>query len=400
MRGGWPCARIAIACGLVLCLCGADWRQFRGNEGEGATSAKGPAKLDKVAWKSPLPGRGISGPIAVGDRIYVTASSGYQQDRLHVLAIKASDGSRLWERQFWATGRTQCHPSMSVASSTPASDGQCVVALFSTNDLACLDANGNLRWFRGLTYDYPNVSNSLGMASSPVIVGDMVIAQTETDDDSIAVGLDIQTGEQRWKLDRPRSSNWTSPLILRGNNRESDLVVLQSSKGLVALHPRTGKTVWSYNEGASTIPSSTAGDQLLFVPSHGLTALSSDAGGGKPTIKWQKPQVSPATASPVFCDGRVYTLTGAGVLVASSAKTGDVMWRLRLPGSFTASPIAAPGRLYFFNEEGTGRVVTTGEKSGKITSDFPLKERILCTPALSDGALYIRSDQHLWKLAD
>ena len=201
-----------VLCGLSV-LSGADWLQFRGGD---SSSVAGNETLptnwsdqENIAWKSKLPGRGLSGPIVVGDRVFITASSGHHQDRLHVLGFDAADGKQLWERQFWATGRTMCHEKMAVATPQPASDGQRIFAFYSSNDLACLDLDGNLLWFRGLTFDYPNASNSLGMSSSPVVMGDTVIAQVESDSESFAVGLDVKTGVQRWKIDRPKMSNWT-----------------------------------------------------------------------------------------------------------------------------------------------------------------------------------------------
>jgi outer membrane protein assembly factor BamB len=378
---------------------GSDWLQFRG-EKSGVAAGEGPARLDHIAWTASLPGRGISGPIVVGDRVYVTASSGHDQERLHMLAIDKADGKVAWERQFWATGRTQCHPKMAVASSNPASDGQRILALYSTNDLACLDRDGKLLWFRGLTYEFPNASNSLGMASSPVVCADTVIVQVETDDDAFAMGIDIENGETRWKLDRPHRDNWTSPLVLRGADREHDVVVLQSSQGLIGIRPKTAEVVWTYTEGASTVSSSASGEGLLFVPSNGLTALSSPSPAAMPAKRWRMAPLGLSYASLLYYDGRVYSVTGAPVLIAADAKTGHVDWRLRLTGTFYSSPIAAGERMYFFNDAGLGQVVTLAKDRGTLANQRDFKEGILCTPALVDKALYVRSDQHLWKIAD
>jgi outer membrane protein assembly factor BamB len=386
--------------GLAGNLSAADWLQFRGNNADGVVTGEGPAKLDKTAWTAPLPGKGISGPIVVGDRVFLTACSGHDQERLHVLAIGATDGKLIWERQFWATGRTMCHPKMSVASSNPASDGEHIIAFFSTNDLVCLDRDGKLLWFRGLTYEYPNASNSLGMASSPVVAGDTVIVQVETDDDSFAMGVDIENGETRWKLDRPHQNNWTSPVILRGSDREQDVVVLQSSKGLSGIRPRTGELVWTYTEGASTVASSTVGEGMIFVPSNGVTALSCPSPAAMPAKRWRAQQLGPGYASVLYLDGRIYSVNGTPVLMAADAKTGHIDWRLRLTGTFYASPIPAGKRIYFFNDAGLGQVVELGKERGKIASQRDFQEGILCTPALVDKALYVRSDQHLWKIAD
>ncbi len=406
-RGGVILRGLVVGClGAVLWLssgvtaCATDWLQFRGNKIDGIAAGEGPARLDHNAWTASLPGRGISGPIVVGDRVFVTASSGHEQERLHVLAFEGADGKLAWDRQFWATGRTQCHPKMAVASSNPASDGQHIVAFYSTNDLVCLDRDGKLLWFRGLTYEYPNASNSLGMASSPVICSDTVIAQVETDDDSFAIGLDLETGETRWKLDRPHRDNWTSPLIVHGNGPDEEVVVLQGSRGLMGVRPKTGKIVWTYTEGASTVASSAFGDGLIFAPSNGITALDCSKPGATPAKRWRASPLGPGYASLTYYQGRVYSVTGAPVLIAADAKTGHVDWRLRLTGTFYASPVVAGQRMYFFNDAGLGQVVELGKERGRIANQFDFKEGILGTPAVVDKALYVRSDEHLWKVAD
>ncbi|HTD67604.1 MAG TPA: PQQ-binding-like beta-propeller repeat protein, partial [Candidatus Limnocylindria bacterium] len=160
---------ISAALLAALQFATADWPQFRGPLGNGiASAADVPAKLDtnSIAWAADLPGRGLSSPIIIGDRVFVTCSSGPKQDRLHVICFNAKDGTKRWERRFWATGRTMSHDKTSVAAPTPASDGERIFAIFSSNDLVCLDLEGNLIWIRGLTRDYPNASNSLGMSSS------------------------------------------------------------------------------------------------------------------------------------------------------------------------------------------------------------------------------------------
>ena len=157
-----PCVLAATA----LALTGADWRQFRGSHSD-SVSPNDQIPLEwndnqNIAWRIDLPGRGPSSPIVVGDRVFVTCSSGRNQTRLHVLSFSAETGQKIWERQFWATGRTMMHPSTANAAPTPASDGKQVFAFYSSNDLVCLDLDGNLRWFRGLAYDYPKLATTWG----------------------------------------------------------------------------------------------------------------------------------------------------------------------------------------------------------------------------------------------
>jgi outer membrane protein assembly factor BamB len=332
--------------------------------------------------------------------VIVTASSGFDQDRLHVICHAASSGEALWHRQFWATGSTSCHPKMSVATPTPASDGSRIFAFYSSNDLACLDLDGNLLWYRGLGHDFPNASNSLGMASSPVVVGETVIVQVESDADSFAAGLDVHTGETRWRIARPRAANWTSPIVWSGATGDEPQVLLQSSKGIDALDPLTGEVAWSYREGASTIPSSVLAGERIYVPSHGITALRPVAASESPELLWREGRLPPGTASPIVLEGRIYVINNANVLVCGNLEDGKLLWRLRLTGPFSASPVAAAGYLYFVNEEGLAQVVRPGDKAGELVSENALGEVILATPAVADGGLYVRSDGHLWKIAE
>lgn len=394
----------SIALGLTI-LMGADWRQFRGADSTGVASSEvlptSWTATENIAWKAPLVGRGISGPIVVGDRVYVTASSGHHQDRLHVMSYDVSTGKQVWERQFWATGRTMCHPKMAVATPQPASDGERIFAFYSSNDLICLDLEGNLVWYRGLTLDYPNASNSLGMSSSPVVIDDTVIVQVENDSESFAAGLDVMTGQQRWKIDRPKMSNWTSPSVFLGKTSADHRVILQSGTGLVAYEPRTGKQVWSFDKGASTIPSTGVAGEYLLVPSNGLTALKIDGASQNPQVLWTEGKLSPGTPTPIVHDGKVYIVGRAGVLTCANVADGKTLWQLRVngKGGFSATPILAGGHLYLFNEEGAATVVKLGGEKGEIAGGGELGETILCTPAVSNGALYVRSDTHLWKIS-
>ncbi len=393
-----------VICGFVV-LAGADWRQFRGTQSTSvADNEAAPTSFsekENIAWKSKLPGRGLSGPIVVGNQVFITASSGHFQDRLHVLAFDNVTGKQQWERQFWATGRTQCHDKMAVATPQPASDGQRIFAFYSSNDLMCLDLEGNLLWFRGLAVDYPNASNSLGMSSSPVVVGDTVVVQVESDSEAFAAGLDVTTGLQRWKIDRPKMSNWTSPAVITGKTPADDLVLLQSGTGLVACNPQTGKTAWTYDEGASTIPSTGVGGEYLIVPSNGLTALKIDSTSKNPQKLWNDSKLSPGTSSPIVHDGKAYVLNRAGVLACVAMADGKTLWQLRVngKGGFTSTPVMAGGNIYLINEEGGATVVKVGEEKGEIVGSGELGETILCTPAIANGALYVRSDGHLWKIA-
>lgn len=379
-----------------------DWLNFRGPQGSGRdVEAKDlPAALSEetLAWKAPLPGRGLGSPVLVGERVYLTAASGPDQKQLHILCFNTSDGSPVWERKFWATGRTMAHKKTSVAAPTPASDGKRIFALYSSNDLICVDLDGNLLWMRGLTLDYPNASNSLGMASSPIVVGDTLIAQVENDSESFAAGFDVQTGTNKWKMDRPKAANWTSPTVVKAGDEK--VVALQSSKGIVGVIPNTGSKLFEFGKGASTIPSGAAVGDRLYIPSGGLTALNISGDGADPETLWNESAQRPGTASPIIFDEQVFVINNAGVLSCANRENGERLWRVRLEPPFSGSPVAgSKPLLYIFNEGGLGQVVDISGEEGKTISSYDLGETILSTPSLDSDALYIRSDKHLWKFA-
>ncbi|NOS71080.1 MAG: PQQ-binding-like beta-propeller repeat protein [Verrucomicrobia bacterium] len=378
----------------------ADWRQFRGPNGNGAANeAQVPTVLNasnSIAWKINLPGKGLSSPIIVGDRVFVTCSSGLKEQRLHVICYNAADGTKLWERQFWATGRTMCHEKIAVAAPTPVSDGKYIATIFSSNDIVCLDLDGNLIWFRGLGRDYPNASNSLGMSSSLLIAGGVVVAQVESQSEAFTVGLELATGLNRWKLERARGANWTSPVLLQ--TKGAELVALQSSKGLAAIDPATGRTVWNYTNSASSTPSSTADGARLFIPSQGLTALEFSGADAEPKQLWRSGQLRPGTPSPAVLGGKIFTMNDGGVLTCGNATTGDRLWQLRLKGPFSASPVVAGQFLYCVNEKGLAQVVDTTRPEGEVVSELDLGEMILSTPSIANGAIYFRSNGQLWKI--
>ena len=379
-----------------------DWLQFRGTDHRGiAESSDLPTSISSeknITWKKSLPGRGLSSPIIIGNQIFLTAASTTNQSRLHIMCFDSNDGTTQWSREFWATGRTICHEKTCVAAPTPASDGKHIYALYSSNDLICLDLNGNLKWMRALMQDYPNASNSLGLASSPIIVSDTLIVQVENDSESFAAGIDLNKGTNIWKFPRTKKANWTSPIKVGKN-----VVAIQGSEGVTAIEASSGEILWSYSEGASTIPSSVASKDgsTLFIPSNGITALKPRNDNNTPEILWQEPQLRPGTASPIIVNDIIFIINRAGVLNAAKKDTGERLWRLRLEGPFSGSPVASKGHIYIASErKGLLQSVDLSGKEGKITGTIELGETILGTPAIANDSLYVRSDHHLWKISN
>ncbi len=389
---------------VALAVCGADWLQFRGTNG--ASVALGPAppasweEDENVAWRVNLPGRSVASPIVVQGKVITTSSSGVDQDHLHVLAFDVETGEQAWHRQFWATGRTLTHPFSAVAAPTPASDGERIFAFYSSNDLICLDLDGNLLWYRGLAFDFPKAGNDIGMSSSPIVADGTVVVQIESQGESFATGIEAATGETRWRVDRARSPNWASPMVMPGRPGGKTTVILQSGSGVVGHDMVSGKELWNFELPCQTTPSLAVHQDRILVPtSEGLTALDLPAAATAPSLAWNSSQLNPYPASPVVAKDRVYAVNSSGVLSCADLNDGKRLWQVRIGGRHWSTPVVAGNRIFCVNADGQAKVVELGE-SGTIigTSDFG--EAIKGSPAVADGALYVRSDNYLWKIAD
>lgn len=401
MAGFQPLHLAAFLAVASLAVSAADWTGFRGagSDGHGAAiRVPDSPTRQSILWSADLPGRGLSSPVVVGDRIFLTATTGPRGDRLHVLCLRLSDGSLLWDREVWATGRTMTHEKISPAAPTPASDGKAVYAIFSSNDCVAFDLDGNLLWYRGLGRDYPNASNSLGMSSSLLVEAGVVVAQVENDSESFTAGLDAVTGVNRWKIERPKRANWTSPTRIRDAEGRVR-VVLQSSKGLTAVDPVDGKVVWNWTEGASTVPSTTVSGSRLFVPSNGLTVLDLPASGSdSPKVLWKTPQLRPGTPSPLVAGDRVLVLNDQGILSCGDVADGKRLWQLRLKGPFSASPVLAGNRVYCVNEAGLLQIVDPAAPEGALLGELDLGITVIGTPSIAADSLFVRSDNRLVRL--
>jgi outer membrane protein assembly factor BamB len=396
-----------LLCGLAAAFVfavpatGDDWRQFRGSQSNSvAAESRLPLEwsdTNNVAWRTSIPGKGASSPIVVGDRVFITRSSGIKQNRLHVLCIHAGTGQQLWRRDFWATGRTYTHPTSSVAAPTPASDGTRVVAFFSSNDLVCLDLEGNLLWYRGLALDFDKAGNDVGMSSSPTIAGDVVVVQAENQGNSFATGIDIRTGEQLWETRRGEQANWASPIVIEGPDGQP-AVLLQSPAGVTAYEARTGKTLWEMELPCGTIPSPTLAGGLILLNSNGLTAIRAGKGRAQPEIVWTSNRLGLNGASPVVHEGKIYLLSGS-IAKCADLETGELQWQVRLSGRFWASPIVAGGHVYFINEEGEAQVVSIGT-TGSLVAKSNFGELVQGTPAVSGDAMFVCTDKHIWKITE
>jgi outer membrane protein assembly factor BamB len=288
-----------------------------------------------------------------------------------------------------------------MAAPTPVTDGEAVYCLWATGDLAALDKAGNLLWYRSLVGDYPNITNQVGMAASLALAGDTLLLPMENAGDSFAAGLDKKTGKNRWRVKRARDINWVTPLVLNFGGRPAAL--FQTGKDATAYDPEKGTVLWSYRgEGLANIPSPAAGGGLVFVPGSQLAALRPRQDGGPPEVLWKTSKLRAGYASPVFHKGRLYGMGGVS-LNCLDARTGDEVWRQRVEGPIAASPVIADDKVYVVNELGVTAVLAVGDKPKVLATNrlynaktIDDRDRILATPAVAGGAIYLRSDRQLF----
>jgi outer membrane protein assembly factor BamB len=411
--GGW---RAGVLGGLLATLgsftanstVANDWPGFLGPSGNGVVAtadvpasfsvATDDAPAENIAWRTPLAGRGVSGPIVVGERVFATGSSGLEQRWLEVTCLDLNDGSVLWTRKQKATGRPYAHPTSANAAPTPCSDGERVFAFFSSNDLVCYDLEGNLQWFRGLAFDHPKAGNDVGMSASPVVVGGVVVVQSEAQAEAFATGIDARTGATLWEIKRPQRANWASPSVARGSDGQA-VVLLQSSQDLIAVDPRSGSQVWKLDIGCASIPTVVAIDNTLYVPAGGLKVYDLPDVFDAPTLKWESSRGAPGNSSTLVRGDQIYSVKGS--VLAAVDSTGKSLWQLRLGevGTVWATPVIAGERMFVFSMAGQCVTVDLSGEEGKVIGTSVLGEEVLGSPAIAGDALLVRSVQAVWKIS-
>jgi outer membrane protein assembly factor BamB len=229
-----------------------------------------------------------------------------------------------------------------------------------------------------------------------VLAQGKLIVPMDNAGDSFLAALDVANGKNLWKTERPRDINWVTPAIREITSDETE-VIFQGPKELVAYDLATGKKKWSHKAGGSS-PTPSIADGLLFVSSGGLNAFK--PGDGKLEEVWKSPKFQTGYSSALFYDGRIYAANpSSGIVYCADAKTGKVLWEERMKGTgkptFSASPVAGDGKVYVLSESGSLNVLKAGNESD-VLGTSEIGEECLATPAISDGAVIVRTDKHLW----
>jgi outer membrane protein assembly factor BamB len=420
------------------------WPSFRGPGASGVADGQDlPDKWDAktnegVLWRTPIPGLAHSSPVVWGDRIFVTsaissranatfkpglygdgdASDDRSSHKWMLYAIDKRTGKIVWERvASEGEPRNKRHIKSTYASASPATDGRIVVAWFGSQGVFAYDVNGTRVWTVDLgrvdmgAYDIP--SYEWGPASSPIIWKDIVFIQCDTQADSFVIALDAKTGKTIWKTDRDELPSWGTPTVVAGSAGEE--LVANASNYIRAYDPRTGKELWKLGGSSKiTAPTPFLANGLVIVasgrgPERPLFAVRPGARGdltlpkdrtSNAGIAWSKTGRGSYMPTPIVYDGILYVLANNGVFDAYDVETGHEIYRQRLEpvgSGFSASPVAADGRIYLSSEDGDIIVIAAGREFRKLGSNS-MGELVMATPALSGGTMYVRGVSTLFAI--
>ncbi|HYE14612.1 MAG TPA: PQQ-binding-like beta-propeller repeat protein [Pyrinomonadaceae bacterium] len=418
------------------------WPSFRGPQASGVADGQSlPDRWDgrtgeNILWRTPIPGLAHSSPVVWGSRIFVTsavssepnatfrpglygdgdASQDRSRHRWALYALDKRTGKVLWERTaFEGAPVDKRHIKSTYANSTPATDGRTVVAWFGSQGVYAYDVDGRFLWKVDLgrldlgAYDIPTYE--WGPASSPVIWNNLVILQCDTQHDSFILALDAGTGRTVWKTDREELPSWGTPTVaLTPSGPE---LVANASNYIRGYDPRTGKELWRlgrsskitaptpiFSDGLFVVASGRAPERPIFVVRAGARGdLTLPEGKSQSeAVAWSRTGRGPYMPTPLVYNGILYVLANNGLLDAYDLRTGEEIYRQRLPlvgSGFSASPVAADGKLYLSNEDGEMLVVKAGRSFAHVATNS-MGELLMATPALSDGVMYVRSSKSLF----
>jgi len=359
-----------------------------------------------VRFRVEVPGRGSSSPVVWGDWVLLTSAlPGDDPPPLAVLCYRRTDGQLLWTSKVGrASGRT--HAKNGYASATVATDGERVYSFFGTTGLFCHDLTGKQLWRAELG----NLDHRWGTAASPVLYGNLVIQLCDSENDSYLAAFDKLSGARVWRTSRPSSGCWTTPVVVQanaGSDSRTELIVNGTSSKesdqrlVIAYGPNDGRELWRVRGTTELVtPTILVGDGLVYSTSgrNGPILAIRPGGAGDVTathVAWKLSRGGPYIPTGLRYGQRLYVLNDAGVFTCYDAITGSEVWRNSLRGNFTASLVAADDRIYAVDERGVVSVVAAADRF-QVLAVNDMEERVLATPAIAGGELFLRTESRLY----
>ena len=419
-----------------------NWPSFRGPGAAGVLDGlELPERWDAetrqgIRFKVEIPGLAHSSPVIWGDRLFITSAVSSEQDAsfkpglygsgeasrdrsVHawqILCVDKRSGKLLWNKTATqGSPKDKRHIKSTYANSTPATDGEHVVALFGSEGLFCYGVAGELLWKKDLgrmdvgAYDLP--SYEWGSASSPIIHEGKVIVQCDQQKGSFLIAVDVKTGKTVWMTPRDELPSWGTPTVYPGKTRAE--LVTNGSNFIRGYDPATGAELWRLGGSSKiTAPTPVFAEGLIIVasgraPERPIFAIRPGAVGdltlrngetSSPFVAWSKTRRGGYMPTPLIYRGLLYVLNNDGLLGCYDLKTGTEHYQERVPHrsfGFSASPVAADGRIYLAGEDGLVFVLQAGTQL-KLLATNPVGEPLMATPALSAGTLYLRGSRHLF----
>jgi outer membrane protein assembly factor BamB len=438
--------RPLVCCVLFLTRAGLDgaivtnWPQFRGPHTSGVSVEAAPMTWnvdagENLRWQTPLPGLGHASPIVWENRIYVATTvrpgakaelrvglygdgASYSEKEPHqwrLLCLDKSSGKILWDKLgFEAVPRVERHTKATHCNSTPATDGTRIVALFGSEGLFCFDMEGRRLWhkdlgkLRGGPYDAPSLQ--WGFASSPVLHDGKVVVQCDTLTEQFLAVFDATDGRELWRTPRKEVSTWSTPIVAETAGRVQ--IIVNGWKLIGGYDFKTGAALWWLSEGGDVPVASPilAGDRVILTSGHGkfrpMRAVRLDAMGDitppdinatNQAVVWCHPRKGNYLQTPIVVDDLLWGCSNDGIVTCFEVRTGGLQYEERIGGGgqgFTASPVAANGKLYFTGEQGDVFVLPAIRKFSVLATNR-LGGICLATPAISDGTLFFRTTEKL-----
>jgi len=392
-----------------------NWPSFRGPAGDGhATSTGLPlmwSETQNVKWSTAIHGRAWSSPVVWDNQIWMTTAT-EDGTEMFAVCVDRRTGRILLDKKLFHND--QCDPIADInsyGSPTPAIEAGRVYVHFGTYGTACLDTKSfEVLWTRRNL----NCRHSVGPGSSPILAGGLLILTLDGTDVQFSVGLDKKTGATVWKTDR--ATQWSGPngsvppemhksfctpipVTIGGKS----LVLSPGALAAYAYDPATGKDVWSvrYANGYSLSARPVIGDGVAYIctgyDKANMIAVRLDGAGDvtASNVLWTCTRNVPFKPSPILIDDLIYFVDDAGVMSCLDARTGAEVWKERIGGHYSASPIYADGKIYCFSEEGRTLVFRRGRKLDKLAEN-ELSGGFMASPAISGQALYLRTKTRLY----
>ena len=346
---------------------------------------------ENILWKVPIPLPGFNSPIIWGDKLFI---SGADENKREVYCIDINSGEFLWTADAAdIAGSPAEGPKVAGytghAAPTLATDGKGVFAIFSNGDIIGLDLDGNRLW--ALNLGVPE--NHYGYSSSLIVFEDKVIVQWDNRKIQKVLALDVQTGKTIWSTDRDVKISWASPVVVNTGNRWE--IILAADPCVDAYDPDTGKRLWRVDCIFGEVGPSIAYANGLVFALNEYANLAAIELGDEPKVLWEDTEYLSDVPSPVATDEYLIIATSYGVMVCYDARTGTKYWEQESDNSIYASPVICDGKVYLTDKKGITYIFAP-DKEFQLIGEPTLGEKVVCTPAFTDGRIYLRGYENLY----